>query len=263
MQQQELCIQGKFVKKLTKKVKANLWTLNLIAVDALSEKVIKSAGCKIPSNGLVRVGGIDLPSTAGIEVKYFGTFKSNGMFACGRFEYVEPKGEQSLIKLLSSGAFKGIGRKTATELVEKLGMSVLELLKTGQLKKIEETIGRNKACLVEIGYQKIQGLAELQVYLMAFGVSIPVISKIWDKWGYEALNKAKTNPFELMEIDGFGFTSANKIAESLGMNTKNPLRIRETLYYSLINLLLFSSGDLYQMRSSIIKEAQNYLGEGP
>lgn len=262
MQQQELCIQGKFVKKLTKKVKANLWTLNLIVVDALSEKLIKSAGCKIPSNGLVRVGGIDLPSTAGIEVKYFGTFKSNGMFACGRFEYVEPKGEQSLIKLLSSGAFKGIGRKTATELVEKLGMSVLELLKTGQLKKIEETIGRNKACLVEIGYQKIQGLAELQVYLMAFGVSIPVISKIWDKWGYEALNKAKTNPFELMEIDGFGFTSANKIAESLGMNTKNPLRIRETLYYSLINLLLFSSGDLYQTRSSIIKEAQNYLGEG-
>ena len=167
-----------------------------------------------------------------------------------------------LIKLLSSGAFKGIGRKTATELVEKLGMSVLELLKTGQLKKIEETIGRNKACLVEIGYQKIQGLAELQVYLMAFGVSIPVISKIWDKWGYEALNKAKTNPFELMEIDGFGFTSANKIAESLGMNTKNPLRIRETLYYSLINLLLFSSGDLYQTRFSIIKEAQNYLGEG-
>ena len=86
MQQQELCIQGKFVKKLTKKVKANLWTLNLIVVDALSEKVIKSAGCKIPSNGLVRVGGIDLPSTAGIEVKYFGTFKSNGMFACGRFD---------------------------------------------------------------------------------------------------------------------------------------------------------------------------------
>ncbi len=260
---QELCIQGKFVKKLTKKVKANLWTLNLIVVDSASEKkLIKDAGYKISSNKLLRVGGIDLPSTSGIEVKYYGVFNKNGAFAANRFEYIEPKSEQSLIKLLSSGAFKGIGRKTATELVEKLGMEVLDLLKNKQLKQIEDAIGKKKACLIDIGYQKIQGLAELQVYLMTFGVSTPVISKIWDKYGAEALDKVKTNPFELMVVDGFGFTSANKIAESLGMDTKNPLRIRETLYYSLINLLVFSTGDLYQMRSSVIEEAQSWLGQG-
>ena len=259
---QEICVQGKFVKKLTKKVKADLWTLDLIALDSTSQKMVKDLGYKVQKDGLIRVGGVDLPSTSGLEIKYYGYFKEGGMFACKRYEYVEPKGEQSLIKLLSSNAFKGIGRKTATELVEKLGINVLDLLKNDQLNEIEAVVGKKKTNLIKAGYQKIQGLAELQVYLMAFGVSLPTISKIWDKWKYDAIKVAKNNPFELMEVDGFGFNSANKIAESLGMDTNNPLRIRETIFYSLTNLLIFSSGDLYQKKEDVISEAENWLGKG-
>ena len=255
---QEICIQGRFVKKLTKKVKANLWTLNLIALNSESQKIVRQMG--ISDDHLVKIGGIDLPSAPGIDVKYYGMFKVNGLFACSRFEYIEPKGEQSLIKLLSSGAFKGIGRKTATDLVSAFGMRTLELLNQGKINEIEAVIGKKKAILVDSGYQKIRGLADLQVYLMSFGVSTPTISKIWDEFGSQALDKAKTNPFELMCVEGFGFTSANKIAESLGMDVNNPLRIKETIYYSLTNLLLYSSGDLYQMKNDVVKEAEIWLG---
>ena len=256
---QEICVQGCFVKKLTKTVKANLWTLNLVKLDSASEKTVLQAG--IPAyNGSIKVGGIDLPSVVGLEAKYYGFFNSRGMFNCTRFEFVEPKGERSLIRLLSSNNFRGIGKKTATDLVDQLGMKTLEYLNQGKIQEIEKVVGRKKAIIIESGYQKIRGLADLQVFLMTFGVSIPTISKIWDAYGYQALDKAKTNPFELMNVEGFGFTSANKIAESLGMDSNNPLRIKETIFYSLTNLLIYSSGDLYQMRDDVIKEAQTWLG---
>ena len=176
--QQEVCIQGRFVKKLTKKVKANRWTLNLVTLSSESEKIARQMG--ISDAHFAKIGGIDLPSVPGVDVKYYGMFKVNGLFACSRFEYIEPKGEQSLIKLLSSGTFKGIGRKTATDLVSALGMRTLELLNQGKINEIEAVIGKKKAILVDSGYQKIRGLADLQVYLMSFGVSTPTISKIWD-----------------------------------------------------------------------------------
>ena len=67
--QEEICLEGKFICKLSKKIKSDLWGINLIAVSDAS-KIDKNnirKNDKDKNNPfLVKVSGTDLPVVTGI-----------------------------------------------------------------------------------------------------------------------------------------------------------------------------------------------------
>lgn len=263
MQKEEICIIGKFVCKISRKIRKDLWSMQMISVEdptGIDAKNQKRDNSVKKERYLCKIGGVDLPIVTGLEVKYYGYNNvQKGYFVVTRYEYMNPHNTKGLVKLLCSKAFKGIGKATAEKLVNKYNVGVLELLKNKNEKEIAQIVGPAKAKILHDSYDKIKGIGEIQAILSTYNIPGVVISKIWDKYREKAVEIANTNPFIFMEVEGFGFTSADKIARAIGMKMDDPRRVEATTLFSLEAVLINNSGDLWAEKSEVISKTLEYL----
>lgn len=150
------------------------------------------------------------------------------------YEKQLPATGAAMIKYLSSGIVKGIGKKTAQRIVGMFGDETLEVIENSpQLLCDIPGIKPKKAKEISEAFKNQFGMRGLMLFCREyFGPS--TIMKMFKKWGSGAVDVIKMNPYLLCdEIYGIGFERADEFAKSLGVEPTSPYRIKSCVVYAL------------------------------
>lgn len=174
-------------------------------------------------------------------------------------EEIMPDTAAGIEKYLSSGFIKGIGPSTAKKIVEKFGTDTFNILDNHIEKLMEiEGIGEKKIGVIYDSYLKEREIKNIMIFLQTYGITPNQCLKIYKRFGADAINKLKDNPYILTEeISGIGFKTADKIARNLNIEPTSPYRIKSGLNY-VINQFC-GVGNTYIPLEILTEEAEKLL----
>jgi exodeoxyribonuclease V alpha subunit len=201
----------------------------------------------------------------GEQVKLYGEFsvhmKYGPQFYAVSCERKLPVGESAMLKYLSSGAVKGVGKKTAKLIVDNFGEKAFEILEhhPEELAKING-ITKKKANDIVEEFKCIYGIRELSLFLAEYDISPAMSASVWKLWGHFAKDMIIDNPFILCaEGIGLSFKNADKIAYALGKEQDNIDRICAGAEY-VLSSAGFSNGHTTLPAEMFYYECQRLLG---
>ena len=95
---------------------------------------------------------------------------------------------------LASGMIKGIGPKTANQIVDKFGVRTFDVLDNYPQSLLDiKGITERKLETILVSYRGSQAMLDLAAYLTPFNVTPKKIQKIYEHFGEDALNTVKNN----------------------------------------------------------------------
>ena len=186
----------------------------------------------------------------GEEIKFFGEFKEHSRYG---LQYVvksyEKLGDTSipgLIEYLSSDIFKGVGTKTALNIVNALGKDTIKkiLADKNVLNKVPKINDKLKDVIYK-GIIENKASENTLIKLYGYGITPRTAVKIYKFYGNETIAIIEKNPYQLIyDIDGIGFERADIIAKNLGFEDDHPVRVKAMIVY-LYNLMGINYGHTF------------------
>lgn len=208
--------------------------------------------------------GYLLPETSTVEVDLNGHWEKSrygAQLAVDSYREILPATEAGILGYLSSGLIKGIGPKTARQLVDAFGLDTLQVLdKTPERLLGIKGIAAKKLERIVSTYQDAKALREIVSFLAPFGVSVRKCMQIREAYGGQAIQILKTSPYALCRIHGFGFKTVDEIARRMHVRPDDPQRIQGALLYTLEEA--GHAGHLYLPREDLIRQAARLLKDG-
>lgn len=170
----------------------------------------------------------------GSEVTITGTWEESRFGRQLKAEMIVPaapdvSSDAGVIKLLQR--IPGIGPKKAMQAVQQFGheeawkLACTDPVKIGVKPDMAEDAIAVAATLLE-SY-------EATVYLLGIGLTDYQAGMIYRKYGNLSIKVVSENPYQLTDIDGFGFLTVDKIALKAGVSVGNPARISACILYVL------------------------------
>lgn len=180
-----------------------------------------------------------LPGTvAGDKLKLVGEWthhKNYGrQFSVAYYEKQLPATSNEILRYLSSRALKGIGPKTAKKLVDMYGEDTLDVIENHPdwLAKLPG-ISMTKAQEISENFREQFGVRTLMMFCREY-LSAAMSMRIYKKWGGAALDIIKSNPYRLCdEFSGIGFSRADALAKSMGIENDSEYRVESGILYVL------------------------------
>ncbi len=176
---------------------------------------------------------------AGRSYEFTGNWKTHPTYGeqfdvCEAKE-IRPTSTKGIEEFLSSGAIKGIGKKTAALIIRKFGLEALNIIETSPHRLVEiDGIGPKKAETIGEAFKEKRALAEVSMFLQQFGVSANYAIKLYREYGEAAIDIVSQNPYQLVsEIYGIGFKKADAIAEKIGIDKDDEYRIQSGVKFTL------------------------------
>jgi exodeoxyribonuclease V alpha subunit len=172
-----------------------------------------------------------------------------------RFEFIKPQDSEGIARYLSSGRFRGIGRKTAQKIVDRFGQATFEVLENAP-ERLGEVPGLKKTVIetVRQSVRENRVLRDLTVRLTPFGVGQETVFRIHREFGDLAPALVESNPFLLIErVRGVGFKVADTIARAVGITRADPQRVRAGIFF-LLQEGEFRRGDLFISRDELLEK---------
>lgn len=151
------------------------------------------------------------------------------------FEKELPQTKQGVIHYLSSDLFKGIGKKTAETIVDKLGEDALQKIidDPDVLKEIPKLNKQKRETIAE-SIRENQAIEHIMIKLNELGFGPKLAMAIYQFYKEETLNIIKQSPYRLvMDINGIGFQRADQIAEQVGISKDHHDRLVAGVSYFL------------------------------
>ncbi|MCD8823587.1 ATP-dependent RecD-like DNA helicase [Mammaliicoccus sciuri] len=151
------------------------------------------------------------------------------------FEKELPQTKQGVIHYLSSDLFKGIGKKTAETIVDKLGEDALQKIidDPDVLKEIPK-LNKQKRDTIAESIRENQAIEHIMIKLNELGFGPKLAMAIYQFYKEETLNIIKQSPYRLvMDINGIGFQRADQIAEQVGISKDHHDRLVAGVSYFL------------------------------
>ena len=190
------------------------------------------------ADDIVTITGIMPYIAEGDEVTVYGRWVHNPKY--GRQFKVEqsekrlPADRASILRYLSSGAIKGIGPKIAQRIVDEFGDESFDVIENHPdwLAEIQG-ITPKRARAISEEFKNKAGIRSAMIFFREyFGAAITV--RIYKKWGANAVDMAKGNPYLLCEeIEGIGFERADRLAIKLGLGKESDERLCSGVQYML------------------------------
>lgn len=178
----------------------------------------------------------------GDSLKLFGKFvehKEYGkQFKVDTFEKIMPETLDALERYLGNGTIKGVGEKTARRIVQKFQEETIEVLKY-EPEKLVLIRGISKEKAIEISQSFIEHWEVWQIvgFLEKFNIGVENAKKVYDKFGINAIDEIKANPYILIDLArGVDFKKIDKMALDLGVENNNSKRIKSGIKYGLIQI---------------------------
>lgn len=178
-------------------------------------------------------------------------------------EEIIPTTLAGMEKYLSSGVIQGIGPVTAKKIVEKFGESTIEILDSN-IERLGEIdgIGEKKLSVIVESYKSQSEVRNIMIFFQSYGVSVNQCIKIYKRFGSEAVDAVRNNPYVLTEeISGIGFKTADKIARNIGMEADSPFRIQSGIIYVLNQFCAL--GNTYMPMNKLLKDGSEVLSVSP
>jgi exodeoxyribonuclease V alpha subunit len=163
-------------------------------------------------------------------------------------------------RYLSSGIITGIGKKTAERIVQELGVSTLEIVRTDpdRVAKIPG-VGKKKAKLLAEALAEQSEFDLILQFLVEHKISPNLSVKIYERFKHRTIDIIKADPYVLArEIRGIGFHTADVIAINIGVRPDSPQRLRAGLYFALEEAT--NEGHCYLTREVLNDRARALLG---
>lgn len=220
----------------------------LLSIEGSVEKIIYQneengyTVCEIftPSDELFTLVGNMPYLSEGETISALGNWVNHATFGKQfKVEFYEkqlPATETAILKYLSSGAVRGIGKVTAQRIVSQFGADSFEVIEHNPQWLAEiPGISPKKAEQISASFAAQFGMRNVMMFCREyFGPTTAV--KIYKKWGNGAVERIKQNPYILCgEIYGVGFEKADAIAKDLGIKKNAPERIAMGLKYVLMH----------------------------
>ena len=208
--------------------------------------------------------GYGLPMTDSVEMVLDGEWESTKhgyQLKVQRWEEIIPRTLDGVQSYLSSGIIKGIGSKTAADIVERFGTASLDILEN-QPEKLLEIKGITEVKLdgIKASYMEHRAIRDLMTFLAPFKVTPKTATRIHQFFGSESLQIITKRPYELCRISGFGFKRVDEIARKTSCLPNDPIRIRGALFY-ILDESRNRDGHLYLEKESMCKTALALLNE--
>ena len=129
---------------------------------------------------------------------------------------------------LGSGLFRGIGKKTASRIVDCFGKDTLVIL-DDDISRLAEVkgIASGRVAAIKSAWElsKTSPHRAAMSRLLGLGLSLNLSLKICEYYSERALDIIKSNPYKLAEdLDGVGFKTADGIALTLGIAPDSDFR---------------------------------------
>jgi len=201
--------------------------------------------------------------TEGEEVELVGDFTMHPVYGrqFGFNEYTKtaPKDAAGMVKYLGSGVIKGIGEKTAVQIVSRFGAQAFEVIENYPEKLAEiKGISLKKAMSMSEQFHEQTYQRQAMMFLHGFGITAATASKIWERYRENTVTVLKSNPYELTyDIVGFGFKTADSIAYRMGTPAENMHRVKAGIRYSLLNAI--SDGHSFYPKELLLEKSAELL----
>lgn len=190
------------------------------------------------TDDLITVTGIMPYIAEGDMVTLYGKWVHNPkygrQFKVEQLEKQLPADKASILRYLSSGGIKGIGPKTAKRIVDAFGEEAFDVMENHPdwLADIPG-ITPKRAREIAADFKEKSGIRSAMMFFREFfGAAVTV--RIYKKWGGNAVDVAKSNPYLLCEeIDGIGFERADRFAMRMGLEKASRERLCSGVLYML------------------------------
>ncbi|HFU1091532.1 TPA: ATP-dependent RecD-like DNA helicase [Streptococcus suis] len=199
----------------------------------------------------------------GEDYRFYGNLVTHPKYGqqlqISRYERSKPTAS-GLVKYFSSDHFKGIGRKTAEKIVQLYGEDTIDkiLAEPEKLTQITGLSSKNQQAFVEklrLNY----GTEIILSKLAEYGIPNKLAFQIQDQYKEKTLQIIEENPYQLVEdVQGMGFTIADKIAENLGIESDSPQRFRAGMLYCLLQRSM-ETGDTYVEARDLLEASIDVL----
>ena len=174
--------------------------------------------------------GYEIPRTDAVELELDGEWtkgKYGVQLQVEQWREIVPRTKNGVEGYLASGLIKGIGPKTAADIVERFGVDTLDILEH-QPERLLEIRGITESKLEDIkaSYAENRMLQGIMTLLAPFKITPKTALKIYQYFGPTSVEILEKSPFELCQISGFGFRRVDAIVQKSGGNLHDSMRIK-------------------------------------
>ncbi|MDR1599480.1 MAG: ATP-dependent RecD-like DNA helicase [Oscillospiraceae bacterium] len=203
--------------------------------------------------------------TVGESITFTGEWQDHAQygkqFRVTSCEWNKPETVDALERTLASGWIKGVGPRTAKQIVQAFGMDAMDVLRFAP-EKLEQLpgMGRKRARLIAESFHEQHDTREAMVFLQGFGIPPKLSMRIFKVYGEKSTAVIRQNPYRLVEdVPGVGFKTADAIALSMGLAMESPFRVTAGVTHTLRAASL-SDGHCYLPKDEMESRARELLG---
>ena len=208
--------------------------------------------------------GYDLPRTNAIKMDLDGSWvngKHGPQFQVDGWRELVPPTIEGVLGYLSSGLLKGIGPKTAGEIVQRFGTDSLRVIENEPQRLLEiRGITEEKLEEIKTDYAESKAIRDLMTVLAPFKLTPKTAMKIYEHFGPDGAALLRKSFYQLCQIPGFGFKKVDAIVVKSGGDMQDPMRVRGALFYALEKSRT-EGGHLYLEAEKLLGEALALLNE--
>jgi len=200
----------------------------------------------------------------GARLRASGYYENNPRF--GRqfrivsYTELSPQTLEGIKRYLGAGLIKGIGPEFAARIVARFGERTLEILDAlpARIREVPG-IGQSRALAIQKAWAAQRGQREVMVFLQGYGVSPALAARIYKRYGAEAIQRVRENPYRLaFDVWGIGFLSADRLASALGIGKESDVRVQAGVRHVLEEA--GGQGHVYLPRDRLAQDAVARLG---
>lgn len=181
-------------------------------------------------------------------------------FKAEKFQLKTPSSLRGIERYLSSGLIKGVGAATARMIVEEFGQETLDIMTNHPERLMDISgIGRVRYKQIHESFMEQVTTRRAMVFLQTYGLSPLLSMKIIKQYNDRTEEVLRQNPYRLIDdIDGVGFLTADRIAQSIGVPTQSEFRLQYGLKFVLMEAAA-NEGHTYLPRETLLRRAQELL----
>ena len=189
------------------------------------------------------------------------THKQYGaQFKIESYQTVHPSTVEGMRRYLGSGLIKGIGPVTAKRIVDHFGKEALDVIEREPKRLVEvEGLGAKRAEWIIQAWEDQREIHNVMLFLQSHEVGTGYAVKIWKRYGPEAVELIRENPYRLsVDVWGIGFLTADRIAQKMGIPAHSNRRIQAGLLH-VLNEAADKEGHVFLPEDALIESCAEAL----
>ncbi|ERS92551.1 hypothetical protein SSIM_11090 [Staphylococcus simulans UMC-CNS-990] len=179
------------------------------------------------------------------------------------FEKEVPQTKDAIISYLSSDLFKGVGKKTAENIVNTLGENTInKILDDRSVLEEVPNLSKKKQSQIADQIYSNQEVEKIMIRLHDLGFGPKLAMSIYQVYQSDTLQTIEKNPYDLVyDVRGVGFHKADTLAKNLGIEYNAPERLKAGLLYTIEEECI-KQGHTFLPKDYVLETSLEMLSKG-